>query len=98
VYASIVSQNSMRIALTTASLDNLEVMASDVQNAYLKAPTKEKFYTMTGLEFGPDKEGHPVLSVSALCGLCSSGARWHNHLVDTIRSMGFTTCLLDNNV
>jgi Reverse transcriptase (RNA-dependent DNA polymerase) len=98
VYSSAVSQDSVQIALAINSLSNLEVRAADVQNAYLNAPTQDKCYTMTGPEFGPDNEGHPFLIVCALYGLCSSGARWRDHLMDTIRSMGFTACLADKDV
>jgi hypothetical protein len=40
VYSNVVSRNSVRIPLTIASLNQLEVLAADVQNAYLNAPTK----------------------------------------------------------
>jgi hypothetical protein len=97
VYSSVVSRDSVRIALTLASLNSLNVLAADFQNAYLNAPTKEKCYTIAGPEFGPDNEGRPVLITRAL-GLRSSGARWLDHLADTIRSMGFTVCLADGDV
>ena len=41
-YASVVSRESVRIALTLAALNGLEVKTSDVENAYLTAPTTEK--------------------------------------------------------
>jgi hypothetical protein len=75
VYSSVVSQDSARIALTIASLNNLNVLAADVQNAYLNAPKNEKCYTNAGPEFGPDNEGRPVLITCALYGLISSGER-----------------------
>ena len=34
-YSSFVSRDSVRIALTTAALNNLDVLACDIQNAYL---------------------------------------------------------------
>ena len=40
-YASVVSRDSVHIALTIASLNDLQVKASDVQNAFLTAPCKE---------------------------------------------------------
>jgi hypothetical protein len=76
VFSSVVSRDSVQIALAIASLNNLEVLAADVQNAYLNAPTKEKCYTIAGPEYGPDNEGRPVLIVRALYGLRISGARW----------------------
>jgi Reverse transcriptase (RNA-dependent DNA polymerase) len=65
VYSSVVSRDSVRLALTLASLNSLSVLSADVQNAYLNAPTKEKCYTIAGPEFGPTNEGRPVLIVRA---------------------------------
>ena len=44
-YASVVSRESVRIALTVAALNDLEVKAGDIQNAYLTAPNAEKTWT-----------------------------------------------------
>ena len=41
-YSSVVSRDSVRIAFTLAALNDLDVLAADVQNAYLNAPTKER--------------------------------------------------------
>ena len=43
-YASVVSRESVRIALTLAALNDLEVKSSDVMNAFLSSPTDEKYY------------------------------------------------------
>jgi Reverse transcriptase (RNA-dependent DNA polymerase) len=51
VYSSVVSRDSVRLALTLASLNGLSVLSADVQNAYLNAPTKEKCYMIAGPEF-----------------------------------------------
>ena len=44
-YASVVSQESVCIALTLAALNDLEVKTYDIQNAYLTAPCLEKLWT-----------------------------------------------------
>ena len=44
-YASVVSRDTVRIALTLAVLNILEVKMSDIQNAYLTAPCAEKIWT-----------------------------------------------------
>ena len=41
-YASVVSRETIRIALTMAALNALEVKVGDVENAYITAPVKEK--------------------------------------------------------
>jgi hypothetical protein len=53
-YASMVSRETMRPALTIASLNDLEVKVGDVLNAYITAPVKEKVWTVPGPEFGHD--------------------------------------------
>jgi hypothetical protein len=77
IYSSVVSRDSIRIAFMLAALNDLEVLAADIQNAaYLNASTKEKVYRTAGPEFGPTNQGRPVLIAKALFGLKSSGARW----------------------
>ena len=53
LYSSVISKDSVRIILTIAALNDLDILAADVQNVYLNALTKEKVYLMAGLEFGP---------------------------------------------
>ena len=97
-YSSVVSRDSVRIAFTLAALNDLEVLSADVQNAYLYAPTKERVYTIAGPEFGGTNVGRPVLIVRALYGLKSSGARWRDHMAQTLRDGGFQSCLADPDV
>ena len=51
-YAGVVSRESVRIAFTYAALNDLDVFAADIQNAYLQAPTSVKHYIICGAEFG----------------------------------------------
>ena len=53
-YASVVSRETVRLALTIAALKDLEVKVGDVLNAYITAPITEKVWTILGPEFGPD--------------------------------------------
>ena len=80
-YASVVSRESVRIALTVAALNDLQVKTSDIENAYLTAPTEEKLYTVLGPEFGENK-GRTATIVRALYGTKSAGASFRNHLAD----------------
>jgi hypothetical protein len=72
-YASVVSRETVRIALLMAALNDLEVKAGDVLNAYVTAPVTEKVWTVLGPEFGP-VAGKNAIIVRALYGLKSSGA------------------------
>jgi hypothetical protein len=44
MYAGVVSRESVRIALTYAALNGLEVCAADIRNAYLQEPSSNKDY------------------------------------------------------
>ncbi len=56
-YSSVVSRESVRILFLIAALNDLDVLACDIQNAYLNAPTKEKVWTTAGKEFGSRVQG-----------------------------------------
>jgi hypothetical protein len=98
VFSSVVTRDSVRIAFTVAALNDLDVLAGDVQNAYLNAPTNEKCWFIAGPEFGPDRVGQPVVIVRALYGLKSSGARWRDHMAATLREAGYQSCYADPDV
>ena len=66
-YSSVVSRDSVRIALLIAALNELDVLSCDIQNAYLTAPCREKVYTVAGDEFGSDS-GKTMLITRALYG------------------------------
>ena len=72
-YAGIVSRESMRIALTYATLHRIIVLAADIRNAYLQAPTSEKYYIICGQEFGLGNVGKQALIVRALYGGKAAG-------------------------
>jgi hypothetical protein len=93
-YASVVSRETVRIALTIAALHDLDVKAADVENAYLTAPTTEKVWTVCGPEFGPD-QGKKALIVRALYGLKGSGASYRNHISDCMRHLQYEPCKAD---
>jgi Reverse transcriptase (RNA-dependent DNA polymerase) len=88
VYSGVVSLRGIQLIVFLAELNVLEVWGADVGNAYLEALTKEKVYTVGGLEFG-DIKGHTLLVFKALYGLWSSGLCWHQRFANVLRSMGF---------
>jgi hypothetical protein len=47
-YASVLLQESVRISLTLAALDDLDVKMADIENTYLTAPITEKIWTVLG--------------------------------------------------
>jgi len=48
-YSSIVSRESIQLAFLIAALNNLEVYAADVGNAYLNVTCREKIWTVAGI-------------------------------------------------
>jgi hypothetical protein len=93
-YASVVSRETVRIALTIAALNALEVKIGDVENAYITAPVSEKIWTVLGPEFGPDA-GKRAIIVRSLYGLKSAGASYRNLMADCMRTMGYKPCQAD---
>ena len=96
-YSSVVSRDSVQIALTIAALNGLEVMACDIQNAYLTADCREKIWTRAGPEFGSES-GTIMLIRKALYGLKYSGAAFHAHLAETLYDIGFVPTRADPDV
>jgi hypothetical protein len=97
VYSSVVSRDSVRLFFLLAALNDLDVRACDVQNAYINAKTSEKVYFYAGKELG-EHEGKIVIIVRALYGLKSSGARFREHMANTLRTTGFISSKADPDV
>ena len=72
-YSSVVSQDSVRIALLLAALNDVDLKSLDIQNAYLTADCRERIWTRAGPEFGSE-QGAAMIVRKALYGLKSSGA------------------------
>jgi hypothetical protein len=53
-YASVVSRETIHIALLMAALNDLNVKVGGVLNAYITAPITEKVWTVLGPEFDID--------------------------------------------
>ena len=70
-YASVVSKETVCIALTIASLNDLYVKGADIER------------TLLGPEWGPDA-GKKAIMVRAQYGLKSAGTSFRNHLAECI--------------
>jgi Reverse transcriptase (RNA-dependent DNA polymerase) len=86
-----VSLQGFRLVLYLAELNDLQLWATDIGNAYLEAYTTDKLYIIVGREFG-EREGHILVTSKALYSLRSSGARWHDRFADCIRELGIFPC------
>eukprot|EP00804_Cyclotella_cryptica_P021846 CCRYP_000810-RA/>CCRYP_000810-RA protein AED:0.27 eAED:0.27 QI:0/0/0/1/1/1/2/0/468 len=90
-YASVMSRETVRIALLIAALNDIDIWAADVLSAYITAPCKEENWTTLGKEFGDDC-GRKAIVVRALYGLKSSSAAFRAHLAGCMREMGYVSC------
>jgi len=97
-YAGVVSRESVRIALTYAALNGLDVMAADIRNAYLQAPSSQKDFIICGPEFGLENVGKKALIKRALYGGKSAGRDFRNHLRECMRHLHFQSSLADPDV
>jgi hypothetical protein len=95
--ASVVSRESVKIALTLAALNDLDVKMADIENAYLTTPITEKVWTVLGPEFG-DYAGKSALIVRALYGPKSAGAAFRNHLDECMTHLGWHPCRADRDL
>ena len=98
-YSSVVSRDSVRIAFLVAALNDLDILATDIGNAYLNAPCREKIWFEAGIECGQSCKGKVMKLVRELYGLKSSGASWR-HMFKTYieKKLGFKPCVMDGDL
>ena len=96
-YSSVVLRDSVRIALTIAALNNLDILACDIQNAYLTAKCREKIWTVAGPEFAQEA-GTIMIIKMALYGLKSSSAAFRSKLTGVLHDMQYTPKKADPDV
>ena len=87
-YSLVVSCDSVRIALTIAALNGLDILACDIQNVYLTAECIEKIWTISGPEFGQEEGSMMIIKIS-LYVLKSSGAAFRSNLAGVLRDLQY---------
>lgn len=97
-YTGVVSRESVRIALTYAALNGVDVCAADIQNAYLQDLSSQKHYVICGAEFGLENVRKKALILQALYGGKTAGRDFRNHLRECMSHLGFKPCLADPDV
>jgi hypothetical protein len=96
-YANAVSRESVRISITLAEINDLDVMMGDIENAYLTAPITEEVWNVLGSEVG-EEDGKRSLIVRALYDLKSASAAFRNHLTSCMDHLGWKPCLADRDL
>ena len=97
-YAGVVSRESVRICLTYAALNDLDVTGADIRNAYLQAPSSQKDFIVCGPEFGLENVGKCALIRRALYGGKAAGRDFRNHLRACMHHLDYKSCPADPDV
>ena len=99
-YSSVASRDSVRLMFMIAALNDIEVLSTDIGNAYLNAKNREKVHVIVGPElFGDQFSGQYAIITRALYGLKSAGAAWHSHLSNFIKEeLGYKSTVADPDV
>ena len=80
-------------------MNDIDICAADILNAYLQALRSEKYYIPKyGLEFGLENVGKRAKIVRALYGGKSSGRDFCYHLRSCMTHLGFESCKADPDI
>jgi hypothetical protein len=91
-YTGVVSRESVTIRFTYAALNEVDVCAADIRNAYLlQAPSSQKDYIICGAEFGIENVGRVAVIYRALYGGIAAGKDFRNHLCSCMRHLDFVS-------
>ena len=88
------SRDSVQISLIIASPNYLDVLACNIQNAYLMVNYREQVWVSAGPEFG-SKAIKNILVRKSLYQLKSSGAAFMAFLAETLDAMGYRPSYAD---
>jgi Reverse transcriptase (RNA-dependent DNA polymerase) len=96
-YSSVVSRDSVCIAILITALNDLKLLSCDIQNAYLTADCHEWIYCIAGPEFGSEAGSIMIVKI-ALYGLKTGGAAFRAHLAETLYELNYTPTKADPDV
>ena len=96
-YSTVVSRESVQILLLVEALNDLEIMGSNIKNAFLSSPNLEKHWIKAGSEFGAE-QGKKFLVVRALYGLKLASAAFQFFMAKKLYEISFKSCVEDPNV
>ena len=92
LYAGVVSRDILRIALMYVAFIGLNMVAADIRNAFIHAPSSQKDYIICRPEFGLENVGKKALIRRALYGGKATGRNLRNHLRECIHHLFFVSC------
>jgi transposase InsO family protein len=80
---------TLRVILAFATHHNYNIIASDVDAAYLQADLKEEIYIRSPDGFTGEAKGRILKLNKALYGLKQSGNAWHHTLINALRKLNY---------
>jgi hypothetical protein len=89
IYSVVVRMDTVRIGFFLGELYGLSCCACDIGNAFLYGKTKEKVYITAGTEFRTNSHDKNLIIDKSLYGLKTSAARFHEHLSESLLSLGY---------
>jgi hypothetical protein len=98
VYSGVVGIETVRLVLALAAMDDYQVCAADIGNAFLYGKNKEKTMIIAGPEFGDELKGQTLIVEGGWYGHKSAAATFHEHLSAKLRTMGFKPTLTDQDL
>ena len=97
-YSSVIYRDSVNLDFLIAGINDLDIMARDVGNAYLNAPCQENIWFTVGPDNGLEKTFKIMVMVRVLYGLNSSGSARRKIFAETLRDMDFVPTVADPDV
>ena len=95
-YASTIKTENIRIFYALMTHFNLSVLGGDIGTTYLNAYTKERIFTMAGIEFGEHRVGMKLELKKGLYSLKCSANAWYFQLSRDIEEIGFKKSRIDS--
>jgi hypothetical protein len=94
-FAPVAKVTTFRLMLALSKVLSLEIHQLDVDSAFLYADLDEDVYVKPppGMSI---KSGYCLKLLKSLYGLKQAPRNWNKNIVDHIKSIGFTQCVLDN--
>ena len=96
-YSTVVSRDSFIIRLKIAAMNDINILATDTENAYLISPCQEKVWMQYSPEFG-NLEGKLLVVKKALYSLEYLGTALRAFLAETFDDIGFRSSIDDPDV
>ena len=94
-YTSVISCDTVRIGFLVAAFNGLDILAVDIKNSFLEAPTQEKIFFYDGNEWKYDKD-RVVVVICALCVLKYSALQFRKNLAENlVNKLGFKYSLVN---